>query len=89
MHLEFLAVGQEFVIVQPGIRVAKVCLYLGPFSGVSAESALTSASGSWALEALLQNALNQHPLVDGAKAEIRSAQQGVKSARWQFFPSLQ
>ena len=89
MHLGFLTVREGFFAEESGIRAAKVCLYLGPFTGVSAHYAQTSATGSWAFEALLQIALNEHPLFDDAKAEIRLALQGVKSAWWKFFPCLQ
>ena len=87
MHLAFLTAGEGFVIKQLGIRVIAACILLCAFPGVAADSAQTSAPGSGSLEALLQSALNEHPLVDAGKAEIRSAQQGVKSARWQFFPT--
>jgi len=40
---------------------------------VTADSAQTPASGFWALKALPQSAVNEHQLVDDAKAEIRLA----------------
>ena len=75
------------MIKQLGIRVLAACLFLCPFFGVAADSEQTSTSGPGSLEALLQSALEEHPLVDAGRAEIRSAEQGIKSARWQFFPT--
>ena len=53
-----------------------------PFFGVAADSEQTSTPGAGSLEALLQIALEEHPLVDAGRTEIRSAEQGIKSARW-------
>ena len=75
------------MIKQLGIRVLAACLFLCPFFGVAADSEQTSTPGPGSLEALLQSALEEHPLVDAGRAEIRSAEQGIKSARWQFFPT--
>ena len=75
------------MIKQLGIRVLAACLFLCPFFGVAADSEQTSTSGPGSLVALLQSALEEHPLVDAGRAEIRSAEQGIKSARWQFFPT--
>ena len=75
------------MIKQLGIRVLAACLFLCPLFGVAADSEQTSTSGPGSLEALLQSALEEHPLVDAGRAEIRSAEQGIKSARWQFFPT--
>ena len=75
------------MIKQLGIRVLAACLFLCPLFGVAADSEQTSTPGPGSLEALLQSALEEHPLVDAGRAEIRSAEQGIKSARWQFFPT--
>ena len=73
IHLGYLPVREGSSAEGSGIRVAQVCFYLRPFTGVSADSAQTPASGSWALEALPHSAFNEHPLVDDAKAEIHKA----------------
>ena len=39
------------------------------------------------LEFLLGRAIQTHPLVDAGRADVRSATQGIKSARWQYFPT--
>ena len=39
------------------------------------------------LDFLLQRALQTHPQVDAGRADVRSATQGVKTARWQYFPT--
>ena len=70
------------MIKQLGIRVLAACLFLCPFFGVAADSEQTSTPGAGSLEALLQIALEEHPLVDAGRTEIRSAEQGIKSARW-------
>ena len=75
------------MIKRLGIRVLAACLFLCPLFGVAADSEQTSTPGPGSLEALLQSALEEHPLVDAGRAEIRSAEQGIKSARWQFFPT--
>ncbi|MDC3123697.1 TolC family protein [Gammaproteobacteria bacterium] len=75
------------MIKQLRIRVLAACLFLCPFFGVAADSEQTSTPWPGSLEALLQSALEEHPLVDAGRAEIRSAEQGIKSARWQFFPT--
>ena len=75
------------MIKQLGIRVLAACLFLCPLFGVAADSEQTSTPGPGSLEALLQSALEEHPLVDAGRTEIRSAEQGIKSARWQFFPT--
>lgn len=39
------------------------------------------------LQYLLDVALETHPLIDAGRAQLRASNQGVKSARWQFFPT--
>lgn len=39
------------------------------------------------LGALLHRVINTHPTVQAGRADIRSATQGIKSARWQYFPT--
>lgn len=39
------------------------------------------------LRYLLDVVLATHPIVDAGKAELRAANQGVKSARWQYYPT--
>ncbi|NCF44566.1 MAG: TolC family protein [Proteobacteria bacterium] len=39
------------------------------------------------LRYLLDAALKTHPLVAAGRAQLRGANQGLKSARWQFFPT--
>ncbi len=39
------------------------------------------------LEALLQAVVQSHPSINAGRADVRSATQGIKSARWQYFPT--
>lgn len=65
------------------IRCIAACLSICPLVVVASDPEAMSAS----LAGILQNALTEHPLVDASKAQVRSARQAVKSARWQFFPT--
>jgi len=42
---------------------------------------------SLSLNFLLHRAIQTHPLVDAGRADVRSADQGIKTARWQYFPT--
>jgi adhesin transport system outer membrane protein len=46
-----------------------------------------SAPQELSLEALLQRVVQSHPTVKAGQADVRSATQGIKSARWQYFPT--
>ena len=65
------------------IRCFAVCVFFCPLVGVASDPEEMPAP----LAGILQSALTQHPLVDAGKAQVRSARQAVKSARWQFFPT--
>ena len=64
------------------------------FSSLSIQAATDSIATevrttepSLSLQSLLQRAIQTHPLVDSGRADVRSATQGIKSARWQYFPT--
>jgi adhesin transport system outer membrane protein len=80
-HFSFarIAIGALVLALLPLSIQAEVGRELGQASGDEAESL--------SLGFLLQRAIQTHPQVDAGRADVRSATQGVKSARWQYFPT--
>lgn len=62
-------------------------MFISVQSLADSENSSLPAHESAALSGLLRSAISYHPIVDAGKARLRSAEQSVKTARWQYFPT--